>query len=140
MLGVSYQRKFCRAWPRGDRPCLAQLTAVALVGDVGETDDASPPDAEHVGQDARDVQDGLQGLRKDDEIELSVGKGGQALVEVGLDHIQPAADAGQHRLFVEFDAHQAARPRSRSRASSPPVPQPRSSTLEPGGIRSRIVL
>ncbi len=81
---------------------------MSAVSDIGEADDASPPDAEHVGQHARRVHHGLQRLRKHDEVELPVGEGGQTLVQIGLDHVQPAADAGQDGLFVQFDAHDAA--------------------------------
>ena len=36
-----------------------------------------------------------------------VGEGAQALVQVGLDHIQAAADAGEDLLLVQFHADQA---------------------------------
>ena len=138
-LGVLYQWKLSSPWPRGARPSLGQLAAELPVGEVGEADDAPPAHAQHVGEHARHVHHGLQRLREDDEVELPVGEGRQALVQVGLDHVQPAADAGQDRLLVQFDAHDPLDGRARaSRASSPPVPQPRSSTLAPGGISSRI--
>ena len=49
---------------------LGQLAAVFFVGEVGEAHDRPAAHAEHVGQHARHVEHGLQGLREDDEIEL----------------------------------------------------------------------
>ena len=70
-------------------------------------------------------------------VKLPGGKGAEALVQVGLDHIQAAADAGEDLLLVQLDADQAAvvRPLAAA-ASNAPEPQPRSSTLAPGGISS----
>ena len=84
---------------------LGQVPAELPVGDIGEADDAPAAHAEHLGQHPLHVQHGLQRLRKDDEIELPVGEGRQAAVQVPLHYVQPAANTGHDGLFIQFDAH-----------------------------------
>ena len=75
------------------------------ISDVREADDAAATDPQHVAKHARGVENGLQGLRENHDVELAVGKSGEPLVQVGLHHVEPAADAGHDRLLVPLDAH-----------------------------------
>ena len=128
--------------PAGRRPGRAALLVKLLpqppIGEVGKADDPLPAHPQHVGQHPLDVQDGLQGLREDDEIELLVGEGGQSLVQVGLDDVQSAADAGDDRPFVQFNAHDPPMSPPPQLRQEPPAPQPRSNTLAPAGISPTI--
>ena len=92
---------------RFGRPALAQEHLRQLViAEVRETDDALPADAQHVRDDLLDVAHRLKRVREHHEIELRVLERGQAVVEVGLSHVQPAPDAGQHGLLIQFDPGQ----------------------------------
>ena len=107
-----------------------------VVAEVREADDALPADAQHLVDHALDVLHGLQRLREDDAVELLGRRTAEALVQVGLDHVQAALHARDDR-----PVHPVRRPSggwwpSRlRRASRPPRPQPRSSTLAPAGIK-----
>ena len=105
---------------------------------VGKADDPAAADAEDLLDHTLHVHHRLQRLRKDHEIKLPVGKGRKSAVQVGLHDVQPAADAGQIAFSSNSMPMMPVQPRRRSRASSPPLPQPRSSTLAPGGINSTI--
>ena len=90
--------------PRG-AALFGQFGPQLAIGDVRKTDDAAAADPQHVAEHARGVENGLQRLRKHNDVELAVGEGRQSFVQVGLHHIQPAADASHDRLLVPFDAH-----------------------------------
>ncbi len=84
------------------------MLAELPVADVGEADDPPPADAEYLLEHPLHVHHRLQRLREHDEVELPGGEGGKPVIEVGLHHVQPAADAGQNRPFVQLDAHDLA--------------------------------
>ena len=79
-----------------------------VIAEVRDADDAGPANAHHLRQDALHVLDRLQGLGQDHAVKLPGGEGAEALVQVGLDDIQAAADAGEDLLLVQLDADQAA--------------------------------
>ena len=63
-----------------------------MIAKVRDADDAVPTDAHHFGQEALHVLHRLQGLGQDHAVKLPGGKGALAMIQVGLDDIQPAAD------------------------------------------------
>ena len=123
----------------GARPCSASMLPQLVVGEVREADDALPPDAEHVVEHAaRTSRTAWSVCESTTKSNCPSANCARPVVQVGLDHVEPAADAGDDRLLVQLEAHEPLVPAPCSRASSPPVPQPRSSTLAAGGISSTI--
>jgi hypothetical protein len=59
-------------------------------------------------------------------VELLIGKRRQTTVDVGVNHINPATDAGQNRLFVNFNTQQ------------PPVAALAESSQQPASAATRI--
>ena len=108
--GVGGVVPFVAQHARGFRrpPCFGQHRPQPVIAKVRDAHDAGPANAHHLRQDAFHVLHRLQGLGQHDTVKLPVGKRPEALVQVGLDHIQPATDGGEDLLLVQLDSDQAA--------------------------------
>ena len=76
------------------------------MGEVREADYAAAGDAHNFLEDADDIDDRLQSLRKQCHVEGLVGDCGEALVDVCVDRVEAAADRLRDFRRVTFDAKQ----------------------------------
>ena len=79
----------------------------AVVGKIRKAHNARAPDAEYFGNHAFNVVNGLQGLRQEDTIKFAARESSKPVVQIRLDHIQAATDAGKYVPFIQFNTHQA---------------------------------
>src|ERR1035441_9555039 len=81
-------------------PRFRQHMPELVVSEVRNADYAGPADADHLGQHALNVLHRLQGLGQYHTVKLIGGEGAEALVQVRLDDVQAAADAGEDLLLI----------------------------------------
>ena len=86
----------------------AEPADVLVIPEVREADDRPGSNPEHFVQNVFHVEDRLQRFGEHDEIELLVGKRGQPVVQVPLDHVDSPVDAALDISFIQFDSHDLA--------------------------------
>ena len=97
-----------------------QLQATLPVPEVWERHDALLTDAQHFVQQPGREMHRLQGLGHDHEIEGVGVEVGQPRVQVGLDDVDPGADAGHHVVRIDLQAI-SGRPASRLQVREQPA-------------------
>ena len=91
----------------GSAALFGQHLPEPVISKIRNAHDASAADPNHFRKHTFDIKYGLQRLGQDDAIELVVGKGAKAFIQVGLDDIEAPIDTGQDFLFIQLDADQA---------------------------------
>ena len=93
---------------RPRRPAaLGEHPTKLVIREVRKAHDASSSHTHDLIQDALHVPDALKRLAEHDEVELVVGERREAVIEVGLHHVQPAPHAVENGPLVDLDAHDA---------------------------------
>ena len=90
----------------GRAAILGEHAAQFMVGKIRKADDAGAPNAEHFVDHRFHVMHCLQRLGKHDTVKLLAGESAQALIQIGLDDVEIAAEGGENFLFIQFHPHQ----------------------------------
>ena len=122
-------------WAIGLRP---EHLAEPAISEIRKADDGQPADANDFIENSLGIGDALQGLGKDNHVELMMSESGEGFPDVDGATSRPRCKQEMMALGSSSTPMRRPPPAPESRDSSSPLPQPRSKTLLPSGMRPRM--